>query len=423
MKKTTLASIIVLIFTLFAFPQDDNKNGVNSKSSEDKQFSESIVFKVGKPVPPESQKKKSGKKKKKPNPKKEAKRKARAEKKRLEAERKWAKEQAKIDAEFARITEKWLKADNAIARNPKRVTIPITVYHKDGERVTDLKADEIEVFEDGVKQKLLNYGIFREPMTTVILFDLSPSTSHRYSEIRKFLKKLSKKASPANRIIIAGFDSKFKIISETLTSEKGFDKIIKKFRRIGSGTSIYDAVTKFCKVFSPKIQGRKALIIFSDGVDTTSRRSTYESSIRYVQKSNLTVSSIYYNSRSDFASRPAVRNRTISGNPQLRNILADILRRLPPSQGTGTSKFEYLTGRRYMEDLILASGGRLFNTGNSKSQFEAAFDEAFRAARTQTYVEYDSDRKPDSGKDVITKIRVKRPNLRVHTRDRSFLTN
>ena len=89
--------------------------------------------------------------------------------------------------------------------------------------------------------------------------------------------------------------------------------------------------------------------------------------------------------------------------------------------GIGTLKAEYIIGRRYMSDLILASGGRLFDAGKSKSQFELAFGEAFAAAKNQRYVEYDSDRKQSVEKDVIIRVRVKRPNLKVHSRDRYFL--
>ena len=192
-----------------------------------------------------------------------------------------------------RITEKWFNDEKPSAADPKRVVIPLTVYGRDGKRVTDLMADEIEIYEDGIKQELLNYGIYIEPMTTVVLFDISPSTFHREKAIRKILKKLSGRASASNRIIIGAFDHNFKFISERLTSTEGFDKIIKKFKKVGSGTSIYDAVTKFCRVFVPRIAGRKAIIVFSDGVDTTSRGSTYASSVRAVQLSNVIISGIY----------------------------------------------------------------------------------------------------------------------------------
>jgi VWFA-related protein len=78
----------------------------------------------------------------------------------------------------------------------------------------------------------------------------------------------------------------------------------------GQGTSLYDAVQLALERLKP-IKGRKAIVLFTDGVDTTSIRGRYDETIMQVEESNALVYSIRYDTIE--AVRRAMRNPTGRG--------------------------------------------------------------------------------------------------------------
>src|SRR5690606_17912586 len=67
--------------------------------------------------------------------------------------------------------------------------------------------------------------------------------------------------------------------------------------QFGDGTSLYEAVDSALNRHLATIQGRKAVVIFTDGVDTTSRRANYESTVSDVEESEALVYPIRYNTQ------------------------------------------------------------------------------------------------------------------------------
>ena len=66
-------------------------------------------------------------------------------------------------------------------------------------------------------------------------------------------------------------------------------------RNFGDGTSLYEAVDYVINDQLRQIQGRKAVVLFTDGVDTTSRRANYQSTIRETEE----VDALFYTIRYD----------------------------------------------------------------------------------------------------------------------------
>ena len=419
MYKFLLRILFVISLATVSFSQESNQPTSDFDNSSQKTFSESRPYHVRGAKSRKIKKNSS----KKTNPKKEAKRKLREKKRREKANRKFEKVKKKDDAKFNAKNSKWLSSEKVVTIEENRVSIPVTIYNKDGAQILDIGKDEFKVFENGIEQEILRVGKTTESNTIILLFDISPSTKFLFKETQTALKNFIEKINPKDRLMIVGFDQKRYVISEPTNNKANLVKAVKKMK-YGSGTSIYEAVSLLSSSWIHRIGGRKTILVFSDGVDTTSLSSDYMRSIQNVMRSNITVSTIYYNSYKDYNPVTKITNtrgKTLT-NEVLRKLLGNaILGHLRRSGGAaGTSVESYKTGKRYLWEISFVSGGRVFNIDTSKDQLSRAFNEALKAIQTQTLIEYVSNQKmPVIGGRKI-KVRINRPNLTVHIRDTYF---
>ena len=99
---------------------------------------------------------------------------------------------------------------------------------------------------------------------------------------------------PTDKVLVVAFDQRVRLLTEEATSEKQkiFAAIYKA--NFGSGTSLFDAVSIVTDLDMIKVSGRKAVVLFTDGVDTTSRAANFESTIAAVQAVDALIYPIRY---------------------------------------------------------------------------------------------------------------------------------
>jgi hypothetical protein len=120
---------------------------------------------------------------------------------------------------------------------------------------------------------------------------------------------------------------------------------------MGDGTSLYSAVHALYEKVLPMIQGRKVIILMTDGVDTTSRSSTFANSLAEVEKHDVTIYPVHFDSFGDHARQTKGRI-----DPWVLQALGN--------RALGTSKAENNRGSMYLSDLAATSGGRMFSSEN-----------------------------------------------------------
>src|SRR5262249_43372683 len=143
----------------------------------------------------------------------------------------------------------------------------------------------------------------------------------------------------------------------------------------GQGTSLYDAVDTALRKKLSKIDGRKAIVLFTDGVDTTSKR-TYDETLDEAEESESLIFPIYYNTYFDNLGGLGGIN---GGNiPQTGGI--------PGTRGTSAS--DYALGRQYLSDLAAYTGGRVFRPESTPGGLTAAFEGIAEELRRQYNIGY-----------------------------------
>ncbi|HZH35280.1 MAG TPA: VWA domain-containing protein, partial [Pyrinomonadaceae bacterium] len=244
--------------------------------------------------------------------------------------------------------------DNDVLRvDTSLVTIPVSVLDRNGRYLSDLRQEDFKIFEDGKEQEIAYLGTTEQPFTVVLLLDMSLSAMFKIKEIQDAAIEFVKQLKPQDRIMVVSFDEKIHVLSEATTDR---DKVVKAIRKtdFDDGTSLYNAVSFVIKKKLDKIEGRKAIVLFTDGVDTTSYKTDALGSLRDAEESGATVFPVAYSTYDDVQERLKTEE-----DPEDEEIL-------------GTTRAEYEEGERYLNDLTARTGGKLYRA-DSTVNLGAAF--------------------------------------------------
>src|ERR1700675_4534982 len=215
-------------------------------------------------------------------------------------------------------------AATTIAVDVKVVTLPVTVRDKHGKIVRDLTKDDFTLQEDGRQQTIRYFSQEANlPLTLGLLVDTSRSQTNvldaERNASRSFLDQML--VQPKDRAFLIHFDREVELLQDLTSSREKLQAALYLLKtssdrrnsndpssndpndsgdsrsgsgsRHGGGTQLYDAVFLASNELIKKQQGRKALIILSDGVDRGSK--TYlESAIESAQRADTVVYSIYF---------------------------------------------------------------------------------------------------------------------------------
>ena len=155
------------------------------------------------------------------------------------------------------------------------VSLNVTAMDASGHYVTDLDEKDFSVFEDGVKQELSFFTRKQQAIALSMLLDSSASMEDKLSTLQTAAVNFVRRLKPNDVAQVVDFDSRVEI-RQTFTSNQGeLESAIQKTSSGGS-TSLYNAIYISLKELAKmRVVGeedvrRQALVLFSDGEDTSS---------------------------------------------------------------------------------------------------------------------------------------------------------
>jgi VWFA-related protein len=250
------------------------------------------------------------------------------------------------------------------------ITIPVSVFDRYGLYIPGIRQTEFKIFEDGVEQEIAYFATTDKPITVALVLDVSPSTEYHIEDIRRAAVAFVDKLLPQDSVIVIKFDHGIDVLTKATKDRQKIYKAIDE-ADFGWGTSLYNAVDEALRKQLSRIEGRKAVVLFTDGVDTTSRKNSYDSTMNYAEESDSLIFPIYYNTYLD--------NRRRTGG-----ILGGIYGGSPP----GTTAGEYALGRQYLEELAAATGGHVFRPEATPGGLTRAFEGIAEELRRQYNIGY-----------------------------------
>ena len=257
---------------------------------------------------------------------------------------------------------------DVIRFNTSLVTVPVTVLDRNGRYVPQLRRENFRIYENGQEQKIAYFATTDSPFSVVLLIDTSGSTQLRLDDIQDAAINFVGKLKPSDSVMVMSFDDRIKVECKTTTDRDVISRAIRR-TRTGGGTRLYDAVEDILKKQLQTIPGRKAVVLFTDGVDTTSHRATYETTLRLAEESDAPIYSVDYDT-SGFGTGGV----HAPGLPSGRGTIFGIPIPSPgiPGRTGGAMPGDYRLAVRYLRALSNATGGR-FYSGDSLFGIAQAF--------------------------------------------------
>lgn len=289
------------------------------------------------------------------------------------------------------------------------VTIPVSVNDRNGFYIPNLRQQNFKIFENGVEQEVAYFGTSDQPFTVVLLIDVSPSTAYKIEEIQAAAAAFVQQLNPQDQVMVIEFDSSVHVLTE-ITGDR--DKINKAIQRtsFGNSTSLYEAVDFSLRKRLDKIEGRKAIVLFTDGVDTSSVRASFESTLRDAEESEAVIFPIYYNT---FLNSIGIGGGGVMSTPPTLGLPGGI----GGGQSTAGISAEYTRGRAYLTQLAAATGGKIFRAESTPGGLINAFESIAEELRRQYSIGYYPSESGESGERRQIRVRVDRPKLIIRARD------
>ena len=247
--------------------------------------------------------------------------------------------------------------------NVRRVRLPITVTDKKGQLVTGLSQSDFQVLEDKVPQQIDSFTSEENnnlPLYVGVLMDTSPSTAGKLKfEQESAMNFIQTVVRPRrDRVLFATFDDQITLRQDFTDRLELLDRAVFAVKASGKQTALYDAIWQFCDEKMRSAQGRRSLVIITDGDDTYSRADI--------------------NDAIDIAQRTETTIFAISTKAGLSSAV--------PGVEAGTVKDR---GDKGLERMCEETGGASFFTGDMLA-LERSFTKIARELRSQYLITYKS---------------------------------
>lgn len=181
------------------------------------------------------------------------------------------------------------------------VTVPIIASDRGNRYLTDLTQAEVQIFEDDQPQQIAFFANITAPFNVILMLDTSASAEGQLSRIQNAAIGFVDQLQEADRVKVMSFDDSIRTLADFTNQRPTLRQAIYGARP-GKGTKLYDAMELAIDSFR-KIQGRKAIVIFTDGVDSYSDRSTYDRNRKALEEAGIIVYPIRYDTRAELEAR------------------------------------------------------------------------------------------------------------------------
>lgn len=281
------------------------------------------------------------------------------------------------------------------------VTVPVIVSDRNGKYIPDLKLENFELYEGGIKQQIEDFKSVEEPFNVVLLLDTSHSTRLKLEDIQRAAIAFVEQLRPQDQVMVVSFDAKIYIDSEFTNDPSQMIRAIMK-TRTGAMTRLYDAVDLVLTERLNKMRGRKAIVLFSDGVDNGSRLANALSTTELIEEANALLYAIQYNTINDL--QPPFM---VIVDPNKKSTFHQLM--------PGASEEEYKKAGQYLQELADRSGARLQKAENI-TDLNKAFAQIAQELRQQYTLSYYPANEKRDGTYRPLKVLVNQPDVVVRSR-------
>src|SRR5215813_3103737 len=302
--------------------------------------------------------------------------------------------------------------DDVVRIDTALVTVTVNAKQRHGKGVPSLKREDFHLYEDGVEQEVVYFESPKEleatksttsPFTVALLLDVSDSTEFKVAQIRQAAIAFIDQLQADDRVLVVAFDKRVQILAEATNNRKDVREAINRIHT-GGGTSLYSAIEIVLGRLRT-IAGRKAIVLFTDGVDTASIDATIDRTVAAAERSDAAIYPIQYNTYGDFIDNPSRQTGAAEGLSTTAHATKN---------GELASEV-YKRGTNYLRLLAERTGGSMQYSDSIKN-LSRSFTRIVAKLRQQYTLGYYPKNRVINGTQRQIKVRVDVPEVEVSTR-------
>jgi len=351
--------------------------------------------------------------------------------------------------------------DDPVRLSTALVQVPAVVTDRSGKFVSDLARNEFTVLEDGKRQDISFFAAVKQPFNAILVLDTSNSAQDRLRVIQNAAVDFTKQLRPGDRMMVIAFDNEVRQLTDFSQDGEELEKAIRGTES-GFGKLLYEAVARALELLRD-VEGRRAVILFSDGVDMRSIEASSEGTTRLAEEISAVIYVVRFDTRwwiEAAARRQEIEHPksktpfdidgriplppdfggpdpTPTGIPKPNAPRIEIGQRPRPPvvydpNGTGThtqripnaeppdqiaSTLDKLYGEAdsYLQSITMRTGGRIY-MGDTFADTRAAFTAIAEELRNQYLIGYYSTSNKRDGKYHKIKLELARKGVEVRAR-------
>lgn len=289
------------------------------------------------------------------------------------------------------------------------VQVPVTVSSPGGRYITDLSRVDFSIFEDGIKQSIEFFGSVEEPFSVVLLLDSSGSTALQVDQIKAAAMAFVDSMRAQDRAMVISFNDSVEVQCDFTGDRETLRRAVVSVAP-GEFTQVYEAVYTAVWEKLQEIQGRKAVIVFTDGIDTASSEIAAEDTLdAVIESEDVVVYPIRYSTRADVEARMEPRIRSALGVKGNDVVLEELARSRREIDRT------YRKADEYLNQLAEMSGG-IVERADTLQDLKGAFERIADELRRQYLLGYYPTNRKKDATDRKINVYVSRPDVKVRAR-------
>jgi len=259
------------------------------------------------------------------------------------------------------------------------VTVDVAVLDKNGRFIPGIQKSSFRILEDNVPQQVSGYNVGEAPMTVSMVIEFSNKFQQLYGatwfQTLQLAWGFASTLKPEDYVAVVAYDIKPEILSDFTTNRAETQEALHRLTiPAWSEANLFDAVTDTADRMSA-IEGRKAILLISSGVDTFSKL-TFDKTRKNLQEAGVPIYAIG---------------------------LMQMLRIMNEGRMSGMQEMTFLQADNQMRTFATETGGQAFFP-RFQGEYGSIFQQIHEALRNQYVLTYVSSNKAHDG--TYRKIKV-----------------
>ncbi|MEW6129439.1 MAG: VWA domain-containing protein [Acidobacteriota bacterium] len=184
---------------------------------------------------------------------------------------------------------------DTVKLNATLIQVPVVVSDRGGKFIGNLLPSDFSILEDGKRQEVALFKTLQQPFHAVLILDTSNCAADRLRAMQAVAQGFARELSAQDKMMVMSFDNEVRELTEFTSEQKEIENAIAATEP-GFGKLLYEAVENALNKLKA-VDGRRAVILFTDGVDMKSIDATAESNYRLAEELGAVIYVVKFDTR------------------------------------------------------------------------------------------------------------------------------